>query len=126
MQTKKTAPFGIPNYTEQELLPITSLTKSNYKLSECSCALACQKQRSICFWLPFSLFLSFGQAKERNAIEICFKSKTYNIHPQMKPVYSRSTSPASGGQRSIHLIDEAKLMKAARRRFSICRSESSF
>jgi hypothetical protein len=25
----------------------------------------CQKQRSICFWLPFSLFLSFGQAKER-------------------------------------------------------------
>ena len=32
---------------------------------DCSCALARQKQRSICFWLPFSLFLSFGQAKER-------------------------------------------------------------
>jgi hypothetical protein len=65
MQTKKTAPFGIPNNTQHKLRPITSVTKVIYKMPESSCALACQKQRSICFWLPFSLFLSFGQAKER-------------------------------------------------------------
>jgi len=65
LQAIRTAPFGIPKNMQQKLRPIISLTKSNYKLSECSCALACQKQRSICFWLPFSLFLSFGQAKER-------------------------------------------------------------
>jgi len=29
-----------------------------------------QKQRSICFWLPFSLFLSFGQTKERKELRV--------------------------------------------------------
>ena len=36
MQTKKTAPLEFTNNTQQELRLITSLTKSNYKLSECS------------------------------------------------------------------------------------------
>jgi len=37
------------------------------KRSDSSCALACQNQRSICFWLHFSLVLSFVQAKERTS-----------------------------------------------------------
>ena len=57
LQAIGTAPLEFTNNTQQELRPITSLTKSNYKLSECSCALARQKQRSICFCLD--LFGSF-------------------------------------------------------------------
>jgi len=33
-------------------------------MPECSCALACQNQRSIWFWLEFSLLLSLFQDKE--------------------------------------------------------------
>jgi hypothetical protein len=56
--------------------------------NDSSCALARQKQRSICFWLPFSLFLSFGQAKERkeriDLLMQCFCSSFspyFNFYP---------------------------------------------
>jgi len=41
MQAKNTAPFDVSKSTNQELRPITSITKSNYKYFESSCALAC-------------------------------------------------------------------------------------
>jgi len=67
MQTKKTAPFGIPNNTQQGLRPIISLTKSNYKLLECPCALARQKQRSPAYagFLAALFFVSFFWASKR-------------------------------------------------------------
>jgi hypothetical protein len=67
MQAKKTVPFNVSNYTKQHLQPITPIKKCNYKKNDSSCALACQNQRSIWFWLHFSLVLSFVQAKERTS-----------------------------------------------------------
>jgi hypothetical protein len=58
-------PFGITNNTQQELRPITSLTKSNYKLSECLCALARQNQRSNWFLAALFFVSFFWASKEK-------------------------------------------------------------
>jgi len=68
MQTKKTAPFDATNNTKQDLHPISSIRRIISKYKDCSCALTSQKQWSICFWLAFFLFLSFGQTKERKEL----------------------------------------------------------
>jgi hypothetical protein len=65
MQTKKAAPFGITNNTQEELQPITSITKDIYKMPESSCALARQNQRSIWFCLDFLLLLFFVSRQKK-------------------------------------------------------------
>ena len=42
---------------EAKASTISSITKCFYKLLNPSCALACQKQRSICFWLELLVLL---------------------------------------------------------------------
>jgi hypothetical protein len=64
MQTKKTAPFGGSNRTKQADSNYQFNPECNYKLFECSCALARPNQRSIWFGLEFSLLLSLFQDKE--------------------------------------------------------------
>ena len=53
--SRNTAPPWFSNNRKQSLLLITTITKSFFELLCSSCALALQKQRSICFCMPFSL-----------------------------------------------------------------------
>ena len=72
MQTKKTAPFGISHNTKQPFHLINSVSKTNYKTSYSTCALARQNRRSILFCLD--LFVSFSiKGKRKTNLHLAFK-----------------------------------------------------
>ena len=94
MQTKKTAPPGISNNTKQQLRPINAIQEVITKYHDCACALACQKQRSISFWLEFS-FVSF----------LCFKTKKrkdISIDPNISIAGEEKEHYRQRGQTNYH------------------------